>query len=77
MLCSAYTLSNVNFCPLIRSFCSREGNKMINKSYKLVLNIIHSNLQRNQQQYLDELISIENCTTNVKNLQQLMIEIYK
>ena len=46
---------------------------MINKSHKLVLNIIHSNLHI--QQSVDELISIENCTTTqVKNLQQLMIE---
>ena len=40
-------------------------------SHKLVLNIIHSNLQRNRKQSLDELISIENCTTiHIKNLQQ-------
>ena len=50
------------YCPLIWSFCSREGNNMINKSHKLVLNIIHSNLQRNRKQSLDELMSIENCT---------------
>ena len=78
LLCNAYILSNFNYCPLIWSFCSREGNNMINKSHKLVLNIIHSNLQRNRKQSLDELISIENCTTiHIKNLQQLMIEIYK
>ena len=51
---------------------------MISKSHKLVLNIIHSNLQRNLRQSLDEIISIENCTTmHIKYLQQLMIEIYK
>ena len=78
LLCNAYILSNFNYSPLIWSFCSREGNNMINKSHKLVLNIIHSNLQRNRKQSLDELISIENCTTiHIKNLQQLMIEIYK
>ena len=71
-------LSNFNHSPPIWSFCSREGNNMINKSHKLVLNIIHSNLQRNLQQSLDELISIENCTTiHVKNIEKLMIEIYK
>ena len=78
LLCNAYILSNFNYSPLIWSFCSKEGNNMINTSHKLVLNIIHSNLQRNRQQSLDELISIENCTTiHIKNLQQLMIEIYK
>ena len=67
-------LSNLSYCPLIWLFCSKTANNDINRTHKRALRILY----RDYESSFEELIERDNTKTiHTKNLQKLMIEVYK
>ena len=56
--------SQFNYCPLVRMFCSRKSNNLINKVQERALRLI-TNDKYNE------------FSIHQRNLQKLMIELYK
>ena len=66
--------SQFNYCPLMWMFCSRASNNMINKIHERALRLI---LNGHTSDF-DTLLQNNNDTGNHhRNIQTLMIEIYK
>ena len=66
--------SQFNYCPLMWMFCSRASNNMINKIHERALRLILNGHTSN----FDTLLQNNNDTGNHhRNIQTLMIEIYK
>ena len=74
MLLTSVVLSNFSYCPLIWLFCSKTANKDINKTNKRALRVLYGDYDSSFDQLLARAGSI---TVHQKNLQSLMIEIYK
>lgn len=73
-ICNAIILSNFNYCPLVWLFCSDAANSMINRAHKRTLRVLYQDYESSLQQ----LLSRDNGQKiHIKNLQKLMIEIYK
>ena len=67
-------MSNFSYCPLIWLFCSKVANNEINRTHKRALRTLY----RDYESTLEELLDRGNAkTTHKKNLQNLMMEIYK
>jgi len=73
-LLNAVVLANSSYCPLIWLFCSKTANNEINRTHKCALRI----LCRDYQSKSEELLEKDKIkTTHTRNLQKLMIEVYK
>ena len=73
LLSTIYILSTFNYCPLMWMFCSKIANKYISRLQRTVC-IAHDF----ETKELDELLIIDNSKSiHTKNLQYLLIEIYK
>ena len=74
ILLNAFIRSQFSYSQLSWMFCSRTSNNRINRIYERCLRLIHNN-------YIDcyqDLLSIANdVTIHVRNLQTLMIEVFK
>ena len=61
-------------CPLIWLFCSKTANNDINRTHKRALRILY----RDYESSFEELLERDNTKTiHTKNIQKLMIEVYK
>ena len=66
--------SQFNYCPLVWMFCSRQSNNVINKIHEQSLKISY----KDQKTSYHNLLETHNeLTIHQRNLQVLMIEIYK
>ena len=74
MLLTSVVLSNFSYCPLIWLFCSKTANKEINRTNKRALRVLYGDYDSSFDQLLARAGSI---TVHQKNLQSLMVEIYK
>ena len=67
--------SNFQYCPLIWLFCSKAADNLRNRTTKRVMRIIYNNYN---EEALDTLLQRDGTLTIYKkNLQKLMVEIYK
>ena len=74
LLMSSYVTSHFNYCPLVWVIHNRKLNKKINKIYERASRIAYSDHKTN----FWELLKIDKSVTiHQKNLQYLLIEIYK
>ena len=70
-----YVMSNFQYCPLIWLFCSKAADNLINRATKHAMGIIYNN---DNEKALDALLQRDGTLTiRKKNLQRLMVEIYK
>ena len=74
MLLTSFFMSNPLYCPLIWMFCSKSGNKEINRTNKHALRVLYEDYDSSFEQLLEGDGSI---TVDQRNLQNLMTEIYK
>ena len=73
-LLNAAVLSNFSCYPLILLFCGKTANNEINRTHKRVLRILY----RDYESKFEELLDWDKTnTTRTKNLEKLMIAIYK
>ena len=74
LLYNSFVTSNFRYSPLIWMFCGKTANNEINRVHKRALRII----LRDYDASFDELlVENEEKTIHVRNLQMLMIEVYK
>ena len=74
ILFNAVIMSNFNYCPLIWLFCSKAANSTINRVHKRALRVLYQDLESS----FEELLSRhDDVTIHVKNLQKLLLEVYK
>ena len=66
--------SHFNYYPLVWMFCSRRSNNLINKVQKRALRLITNDYQSSFNILLDE---CNDFSIHQRNLQKLMIELYK
>ena len=67
-------MSNFSYCPLIWLFCSKGANSEINRTHKRALRALYGDYESTFEELLDKDKSL---TIHKKNLQRLMVEIYK
>ena len=67
-------MSNFSYCPLIWLFCSKVANNEINRTHKHALRTLYRDYESTFEELLDR---GDTKTTHKKNLQNLMVEIYK
>ena len=73
-LLNAIIMSNFNYCPLIWMFCSKTANKSINRAHKRAVRVLYKEFES----CFEELLSRHgDVTIHVKNLQKLLLEVYK
>ena len=74
LLMSSYITSQFNYCPLVWMIYNRKLNKKINKFHERALRIVYGDHKTSFSEFLniDKSVSIHQ-----KNLQYLLIEIYK
>ena len=73
-LCSTVIISSFNYCPLVWMFCGKEANHKINRTHKRALRILHNDYDSSLNTLLKKSDTV---TIHIKNLQKLMLEIYK
>ena len=74
LLCKTTVLANFNYCPLIWMFSSKAANNEINRTHTRALRVLH----KDNDASFDICLQREAETTiHVKNLQKLMLEIFK
>ncbi len=73
-LLTSVVLANFSYCPLIWLFCSESANKDIKRTNKRASRVLYRDFDASFDQLLARAGSI---TVHQKNLQSLMIEIYK
>ena len=67
-------ISSFNYCPLVWMFCGKDANHKINSTHKRALRILHNDYDSS----LDKLLKRNDTVAiHIKNLQNLMLEIYK
>ena len=70
----SFIMSHFRYCPLIWMFHDRATNNRINKIHERALRIVYRDIEST----FNELLAIENSVSvHQRNLQLLMIEIYK
>ena len=74
LLFNSVILSNFSYCPLIWLFCSKGANNGINRTHKRGLRALHGDCESTFEELLDKKKSL---TIHKKNLQRLMVDIYK
>ena len=68
-------MSNFQYCSLIWLFCRKAANDLINRTTKRAMRITYNS---NNEEALDALLQRDGTLTiHKKNLQNLMVEIYK
>ena len=67
-------MSNFSYCPLIWLFCSKGANNESNRTHILALRALYGDYESTFEELLDKDKSM---TIHKKNLQKLMVEIYK
>ena len=74
LIMRSFIMSHFNYCPLIWMFHDRSTNSRINKTHERALQIVY----RDTESSFDELLTKDNSVSvHQRNLQLLMIEIYK
>ena len=71
---SSYITSQFNYCSLVWLVHKRKLNKKINKTHEVVLAIVYSD---HKTSFSELLKTDKSVTIHQKNLQYLLIEIYK
>ena len=67
-------ISSFIYCPLVWMFCGKDANHKINSTHKRALRILHNDYDSS----LDKLLKkSDTVAIHIKNLQKLMLEIYK
>ena len=66
--------SQFNYCPLIWMFCSRKSHNLINRMQEMALRLITNDYQSSFNILLDKYNEL---SIHQRNLQTLMIELYK
>ena len=74
LLYNAFIMSTFNYCPLIWMFCGKRSNKEVNMVHKRALRILHNDYNASFEELLERSKEIP---IHVKNLQFLLIEVYK
>ena len=74
LLLKAVVLSNFSYCPLIWLFCSKTANNDSNRTHKCALRILYKDYKSTFEDFFER---DKTKTTHTKNLQKLMIEVYK
>ena len=74
LLLNSVVMSNFSYCPLIWLFCSKVANNEINRTHKRALRTLHRDYESMFEELLDR---CDTNTTHKKNLQNLVVEIYK
>ena len=74
LLLNSVVMSNFSYCPLIWLFCSKVANNEINRTHKRALRTLYRDYESTFEELLDR---GDTKTTHKKNLQNLMVEIYK
>ena len=74
LLFNSMIMSNFSYCPLIWLFCSKGANNEINRTHKRARRALYGNYESTFGEPLDKDKSL---TIHKKNLQRLMVEIYK
>ena len=75
LLLNTVVRSNFQYCPLIGLFCSKAADILINRTTKRKMRIIYNN---DSEEALDALLQRDGTlTSHKKNLQKLMVEIYR
>ena len=74
LIMRSFIMSHFSYCPLIWMFHDRATNSRINKIHERALRIVY----RDTESSFDELLAMDNSVSvHQRNLQLLMIEIYK
>ena len=73
-LCNTVIISSFNYCPLVWMFCGKDANNKINRTHKRALRILHNDYDSSFNTLLEKSDTV---TIHVRNLQKLMLEIYK
>ncbi len=71
---NAVILSHFNYCPLIWLFCSKAANSNINRVHKRALRVLYQDFESSFEELL---FRHDDVTIHVKNLQKLLLEVYK
>ena len=74
LLMSSYITSHFNYCPLVWMIHNRKLNKKISKVHERALRIVHGD---HKTSFLELLNIDKSVTIHQRNLQYLLIEIYK
>ena len=74
LLFNSVIMSNFSYCPLIWLFCSKGAINEINRTHKRALRALYGDYESTFEELLDNDKSL---TIHKKNLQSLMVEIYK
>ena len=72
--CKTTVLANFNYCPLISMFSSKAANNEINRTHKQAPRVLYKNNNLSFDKCLMKEVGI---TILVKNLQKLMLEVFK
>ena len=67
-------MPNFSYCPLIWLFCSKGANNEMNRTHKRALRALYGDYESTFEELLDKDRSM---TIHKKNLQTVMVEIYK
>ena len=71
---NSFILTNVNYCPLIWMFCGNAMNDKVNSVHKRALRVLLNDYTSSFEELLHR---NEEETIHDKNLQKLMLEVYK
>ena len=74
LLYNSFILTNFNYCPLIWMFCGKTANEEVNRVHKRALRVLLNDFDSTFEELLHR---SEEVTIHVKNLQKLMLEVYK
>ena len=74
VLYNSFFRGQFNYCPLIWTFCSRYSNNLINRLHERALRLATNNYEDNFDMILS---SAKESTIHEKNIQTLLIEVYK
>ena len=74
LLLNSVAMSNFSYCPLIWLFCSKVANNETNRTHKSAMRTLDRDYESTSEELLDR---GDTKTTHKKNLENLMMEIYK
>ena len=74
ILYNSFILSNFKYCPLIWMFCGKTSNDDINRLHKRALRVLLDDYESTFEELLHKR---GECTKHTRNLQRLMLEVYK
>ena len=73
-LCNTVIILCFNYCPLVWMFCGKDANHKINHTHKRTLRLLHNDYNSSFNTLLEKSDTV---TIHVKNLQKLMLEMYR